>query len=113
MDGVPIGHSNVNDVIYGQQATMHLHIWQSANRQKGIGSTLISKSLPFYFEQLQLKKLFCEPYALNPAPNKTLKKIGFELLKNYRTTPGGINFEQEVNRWVLTKERYLQLAHVK
>jgi RimJ/RimL family protein N-acetyltransferase len=106
LDGIPIGHTNVNDLVFGQQATMHLHLWQANNRQKGIGSTLVAKSLPFYFEKLQLNELFCEPYALNPAPNKTLQKLGFEMLKTYRTIPGGINYEQEVNRWVMTKEKY-------
>ena len=106
IDGVPVGHSNVNDLVFGQHATMHLHLWQSTHRKNGMGTILVAKSLPFYFEKLQLQELFCEPYALNPAPNKTLKKMGFEMLKSHRTTPGGINFEQEVNRWVMTKEKY-------
>jgi hypothetical protein len=45
--------------------------------------------------------LYCEPYALNPAPNKTLEKLGFKFLKTYTTIPGWINFEQEVNLWEL------------
>ena len=97
LNGKQIGHSNVNGIEYGKQATMHLHMWESRTRKKG---------LPFYFEQLKIKKLICEPYTLNPAPNKTSKKIGFEFIKNYRTIPGSLNFEQDVNRWELTKEKF-------
>lgn len=110
MNGKPIGHSNVNGIEFGQEATMHLHIWQSPHRQKGNGTRLLRKSLPFYFDNLALETLICEPYALNPGPNKTLENIGFEWIKRYTTIPGSINFEQEVNRWELTKAAYLNLS---
>ena len=104
--GQPIGYSNVNPIEFGKQATMHLHIWETNERKKGIGTELVKKSLPFYFENLKIDKLICEPYSLNAAPNKTLNKVGFEFVKKYRTIPGSINFEQEVNRWELTLEKY-------
>jgi len=106
LNGQQIGHSNVNAIEHGKEATMHLHLWNSTNRKKGVGTNLIKKTLPYYFDKLQLKKIICEPYALNIAPNKTLKKIGFKFIKKYRTIPGSLNFEQEVNRWELTKENY-------
>lgn len=110
LDEQPVGHSNVNNIDYGNQATMHLHLWKSINRKKGIGTELVKKSLPFYFEKLKIKKLICEPYALNPAPNKTLQKVGFEFIKKHITIPGTLNFEQEVNRWELTKEAYKKIV---
>ncbi|MCH9660378.1 MAG: GNAT family N-acetyltransferase [Bacteroidetes bacterium] len=109
LDGKPIGHSNVNQIEFGKQATMHLHVWTSTHRKKGMGSQLVMKSLPFYFEKLKIETLICEPYALNPAPNNTLKKVGFRFIKKYTTTPGASNFKQEVNRWELTKEDYLRI----
>lgn len=105
----PIGHSNVNQIEYGSVATMHLHLWQKENRMKGLGTELVKKSLPYYFEKLKIKKLICEPYAFNPAPNKTLEKVGFKFIKRHITIPGSSNFEQEVNRWVLTKENFERL----
>ncbi len=101
-----VGHSNVTNIEYGKQATMHLHLWKSDNRKKGLGTEFVSKTLPFYFENLKIKKLICEPYALNPAPNRTLKKVGFEFGKKYKVIPGSLNFEQEVNHWELTIEKY-------
>jgi [ribosomal protein S5]-alanine N-acetyltransferase len=106
VNGIPVGHCNVNQIVLGEQAFMHLHLWQSGNRQKGIGIELVKKSLTFFFENLQLKTLFCEPYALNPAPNKTLQKLGFTFVKEYVTIPGSLNFEQPVKRWELNYSNY-------
>jgi RimJ/RimL family protein N-acetyltransferase len=66
-------------------------------------------TLPYFFDSLQIKRLYSEPYALNEAPNKTLERAGFELEKEYITTPGSLNFEQPVKRWVMTKERFAAL----
>jgi len=104
--GIPIGHSNVNKIKFGEEAYMHLHLWKISKRKKGFGSDLVRKTLPYFFEKLKLKKLYCEPFALNPAPNKTLEKIGFSFEKEYLTTPGWLNFEQPVKRWVLNREQY-------
>ncbi len=103
LDGQPIGHSNVNKIVFGEEAYMHLHIWQPEHRKGGHGLAFVKMTMPFFFKNLQLKRLFCEPYSLNPAPNRTLEKLGFSFVKSYVTTPGWINFEQEVNLWVLEK----------
>lgn len=110
IDGDPVGHSNVNKIIFGEEAYMHLHLWNSHTRQKGAGAALVKMTIPFFFKNLQLKKLYCEPYALNSAPNKTLEKVGFEFVKEYITIPGGLNFEQPVYQWLLTYDRYKALA---
>jgi [ribosomal protein S5]-alanine N-acetyltransferase len=104
--GKPIGHSNINKIIFGQEAYMHLHIWQPATRKQGFGLNLVRRSIPFYFKNFQLKNLYCEPYALNPAPNKALKKLGFEFIKEYETKPGLISFPQPVNRWCLSETQF-------
>jgi RimJ/RimL family protein N-acetyltransferase len=95
----PIGHSNVNKIKFGEEAYMHLHLWKNETRQKGLGAAFVKLSLPWFFEDLQLKRIYSEPYALNPAPNKTLEKAGFHFVKEYITTPGLLNFEQIVNLW--------------
>jgi RimJ/RimL family protein N-acetyltransferase len=105
-DGMPIGHSNVNKIIFGEEAYMHLHLWKAGLRQNGSGAALVKMTLPYFFENLELKKLYCEPYALNPAPNKTLEKAGFTFVKEHITTPGWLNFEQPVNRWELSYDSF-------
>ena len=104
LDGQPVGHCNVNGIAYGEQAFFHLHLWQPGNRQKGVGTAAVRMALPIFFERLQLKRLFCEPYALNPSPNKTLSKVGFRFTGSRVCIPGPISFEQEVNRWEITRE---------
>jgi RimJ/RimL family protein N-acetyltransferase len=106
INGQPVGHSNVNQVVFAKEAYMHLHIWKPAERQKGAGAAFVQKSIPYFFENMQLQTLYCQPYALNPAPNHTLKKVGFEFIKQYRTIPGWLNFEQEVNLYQLTREKF-------
>lgn len=102
-DGEAIGHCNVNKIVFEEEAFVHLHIWKTSFRQKGVGLELFKQSINLFFGHLNLKRIYCEPYAHNPAPNKTLEKAGFQYLKTYTTIPGSINFEQEVNCWVITK----------
>ncbi|WP_298903336.1 GNAT family protein [uncultured Psychroserpens sp.] len=106
LDDKPVGYSNINQIEFSKQAFMHLHLWQPENRQRGLGMTFIKKSLPFYFENFKLKSLLCEPYALNPAPNRVVEKIGFQFVKTYRTIPGASNFEQFVSQWKLSKAAF-------
>jgi len=105
-DGKPIGHSNTNPITFGEEAKMHLHIWNADERKSGMGTAFVKLTLPYFFNDLQLTTLWCEPYALNPAPSKTLEKVGFELVKEYVTTPGLFNFEQPVKQWRMTKDQF-------
>ncbi len=102
----PAGHSNINKIKFGQTATMHLHLWKSDKRKSGLGLDFLKRTIPFFFENFELKKLICEPYTLNPAPNRVLEKVGFKFIKEYETVPGWINFHQSVNRYEMTKERF-------
>ncbi|RYZ20697.1 MAG: N-acetyltransferase [Chitinophagaceae bacterium] len=110
IDGLPSGHCNTNPTRFGEEAYMHLHLWAGAQRRRGQGLALVQASLPHFFNTLKLQRLYSEPYALNPAPNKTLERAGFVLEKEYITTPGSINFEQPVKRWVLTHEQFREKA---
>jgi RimJ/RimL family protein N-acetyltransferase len=104
LGGKPIGHSNTNPTIFGNEAFMHLHIWSPQYRGKGYGEKFLKLSINYFFEKLRLQKLICEPHALNPAPHKAVEKAGFKLIREYITIPGSINFEQPVKRWELLLE---------
>lgn len=106
VDNKPIGHCNVNKIEFGEEAYMHLHMWNAGLRKKGVGTELVKMSLPYFFKNLKLKTIYSEPYALNPAPNKTLEKAGFTFVKEFITIPGFLNFEQPVKHWALTYEQY-------
>jgi RimJ/RimL family protein N-acetyltransferase len=103
-EGARVGHCNVNQLIYGDRAFLHLHLWDPGARRAGLGTHLLRRSIEVFFQRLALQRLYCEPYADNPAPNRVLIKAGFSFLKKHRTTPGLINFEQEVNRYVIERQ---------
>lgn len=103
IDNKPVGHSNINKIEFGKDATMHLHLWKNDIRKRGLGSEFLNLSLPYYFKKFELEKIICEPYSKNIAPNKVLEKIGFDLVRTYETIPGWINFQQKVNRFELKK----------
>lgn len=106
IDGKPSGHCNINMITFGEQAHMHLHMWNSTSRRSGAGRNLVRLSIPYFFRNYQLKKLICEPYALNEAPSKTLPYCGFKFVKEYVTIPGSLSFEQPVKQWILTAEEF-------
>jgi RimJ/RimL family protein N-acetyltransferase len=102
LNDIPVGHSNINKIVFGEDASMHLHLWNSGVRHHGMGLVFVRLSLPYFFNNFHLKKIYCEPYALNPAPNRLLAKAAFTFIKKYTTIPGWLNFEQEVNRWEMS-----------
>jgi RimJ/RimL family protein N-acetyltransferase len=106
LNDAPVGHCNVNQIVFGQEAHMHLHLWDAEKRQSGLGAAFVKLSIPYFFKNLQLQTLFCEPYALNDAPNATLAKLGFQFVEEYVTTPGAYSFEQPVKKWKLTADRW-------
>jgi len=110
LNGEAVGHSNINKIKFGEEAYMHLHLWDSDERMKGNGAAFVKMTLPWFFNNYQLQNLYCEPNALNIAPNKTVAKVGFKFIRQYRTTPGWINFEQEVNLWNLSKDEYQKMT---
>ncbi|MBV9044294.1 MAG: GNAT family N-acetyltransferase [Alphaproteobacteria bacterium] len=96
----PVGYSTTTHIKFGDSAHMHLHVLEPERRKSGIGAVCVPQSVKLYFEHLKLKRLFCEPNALNVAPNRTLAAVGFKYVKTYMTVPGPINFHQPVTRWV-------------
>lgn len=108
LDGKAVGHSSVNKIKFGDEALIHLHLWDSSLRKSGLGAEFFRLSAVHFAEQLRLKRLICEPRSSNEAPNRTLRKSGFRFVKAYRTTPGPINFEQEVNRYEIEASRLIQ-----
>ncbi len=105
VDSQPVGHSSLNEMEPGHQAQIHLHLWYPSERCRGLGTRLFQLSIAYAFEHLDLARLYCEPRATNPAPNRTLVKLGFELVKTRWTTPGKITFEQQTNLYVLERHR--------
>lgn len=99
----PVGFSTASDIVYGEHAKMHLHVFEPERRKCGIGVACVRRSVGIYFDVLRLQRLYCEPNAFNVAPNRTVQKAGFRYLKTYMTVPGPLNYHQAVTRWVLER----------
>jgi len=99
--GIPVGHSSISKIRSGEEAFIHLHLWVGGLRRAGLGTQYFSASAAEFMRAFRLRRLYCEPYAENPGPNRVLLKAGFQFIRRYRTVPGPINFEQDVNQYVL------------
>lgn len=111
LNGEAIGHSSVNRITVGEEAHFHLHLWRPELHKSGLGLEFCRRAIDLFFERLRLQRLWCEPYAENTAPNRALLKLGFEFVRRYRTVPGAINFEQDVNVYFMTRERWNALRN--
>ncbi len=105
LDGVAVGFSTSDKIVFGEQAHMHLHVVDPDRRGSGIGSACLRRTADIYFGALALERLYCEPSAFNVAPNRALQSAGFRYLKTYNTVPGALNYHQAVTRWVLESRR--------
>ncbi len=100
LDGEAIGHSSINQIVVGEHAFIHLHLWTPQRRRAGLGTTFFRMCAERFARDFGFARLYCEPYAENPAPNRVVPKAGFRFLERRRCVPGPINFEQDVNRYV-------------
>jgi RimJ/RimL family protein N-acetyltransferase len=103
LDGKSLGFSSADKIKYGDEAYMHLHVFESNSRRAGYGAICVRQSVDIYFELLALERLVCEPNAFNTAPNRTLQKAGFRYVKTHMTVPGPLNFHQAVTQWVINR----------
>jgi hypothetical protein len=57
VDGRAVGHSNINKILFGEEAYMHLHLWNSGVRKKGFGTALVYslRDNSCIFETLKIK----------------------------------------------------------
>jgi RimJ/RimL family protein N-acetyltransferase len=101
LDGRLVGFSSADNISFGEQAFMHLHIVEAPRRRNGLGTEFVRLSVAEYFRALHLKRLFCQPNAFNVAPNRTLQRAGFRYVFTKEMQPSPINFPQPLTRWVV------------
>ena len=104
-DGLPLGFSTADKIVFGREAHMHLHIPDSGQRRSGLAAECVRLTAALYFETLGAERLLCEPNAFNVAPSRTLQRAGFTYEKTHLTVPGPLNYHQPVTRWVLKRPR--------
>jgi RimJ/RimL family protein N-acetyltransferase len=103
LDGRVVGFGSTDQITFGEQAFMHLHIIDCADRGTGMGTEFVRLSAAMYFCVLDLRRLYCQPNAFNVAPNRTLQRAGFRYEFTKHMQPSAINFPQPITRWVLDR----------
>lgn len=103
LDDEIVGFSSTDQITFGEQAFMHLHILAPDRRRSGYGAQFVKRSAATYFQVLQLQRLYCQPNAFNTAPNRTLQKAGFGYVFTAELAPSPMNVVQPVTRWVLER----------
>ena len=108
-DGEVVGHSSASHIEFGNTAHVHMHLWRPDLRRSGLGPQFLTQSIALYFDRLSLQTAACEPYAENPGPNRVLQRLGFRFVRRFRTQPTSIALEQDVNRYEIDRERWIEL----
>lgn len=104
LDGCAIGMNTIKDMTPGDTGYMHLHMWASELRGQGFGRRFFCLAALEFFERFNLRHIYCEPRASNPAPNRMLQQIGFPLVKTYVGQSSAIADVCELNRYEITRE---------
>jgi RimJ/RimL family protein N-acetyltransferase len=105
LDHTLIGFSTADQIRFGVEARMHLHIVDPQRRAVGLGSRFVRLTAVHYCQALRLARLYCEPNALNVAPNRTLQRAGFRYVRSRRCRPTTINTHQTTTIWLYEPER--------
>ncbi len=105
LDGAVVGFSSADQIVFGDQAFMHLHVLDAQRRAAGLGTRFVRLSVDAYFAALRLSRLYAQPNAFNVAPNRTLQRAGFRYERTTTIRPSEINFVQPVTRWVIEADR--------
>lgn len=100
----PIGMSTLRNIRSGEYGEVHLHVIEPIHRRMGYGQRFFALSLEEFFVRFNLKLVVCEPSAANEGPNRLLQRLGLAAVRTYRTIPGPLNREHQVNRYEITSE---------
>ena len=112
VDGEAVGHSSLREIVRGESASVHLHMWCADLRGRGYGPRLFCLAALEFYERFGLRHIICEPKFDNPFPNRMLRKIGFPLILVHVAAASTWTVVSELNRYAILRdivERYLQV----
>jgi RimJ/RimL family protein N-acetyltransferase len=112
VNGEAVGHSSLREIVRGESASVHLHMWRADLRGKGYGPRLFCLAALDFYERFRLRYMICEPKSDNPFPNRMLRKIGFPLILVHVAAASTWTVVSELNRYAILRhivEHYLQV----
>jgi RimJ/RimL family protein N-acetyltransferase len=100
LDGMLVGFSTADQIQFGAEAHMHLHIVDPERRAAGLGARFVAQTAVHDCDALRLARLYCEPNAFNLAPNRALQRAGFRYVRSRRCRPSPMNTHQTTTIWL-------------
>jgi hypothetical protein len=76
LDGVPVGSHSLGDVVEGETAVFHAHLWSSHVRRIGLCTYTYPRAAKVFMERFGLKELTFKTPMLNHAANRIKEKLG-------------------------------------
>lgn len=104
LNGKPVGHSSLKDIVYKDSGSQHLHVWKELERGKGYGPKWFCMSALDFYNRFQLHTVICEPRAENMLPNRMLQKVGFPLLSSRVAASSEISVVCKLNKYGIERE---------
>lgn len=74
--GRAVGVHELTGLVPGASAVMHAHLWDGAQRGRGIGLISYVKAMRLYFERFGLREIRFETPTVNAAANRIKEKLG-------------------------------------
>ncbi len=74
--GRAVGVHELTNLVPGDSAVMHAHIWDESLRGRGIGVISYVKAMKLYFERFGLRTIRFETPKVNAAANRIKEKLG-------------------------------------
>jgi RimJ/RimL family protein N-acetyltransferase len=102
LNGRAAGMSTLRNIRFGKYGEIHLHLFQPELRGRGYGRRFLAMAVRECFRRFKLQIIVCEPSSANPGPNRLLQRLGLAVARTYRTVPGPLSREHEVNRYEIT-----------
>ena len=95
-----IGFSTLTDIRFGDSASVHLHIFDEANRGRGYGTLFVRLAAEWFADEFCLLRVYSEPNAFNTPANRALQGAGFRWVSTQESEPDNLSLMQTTNRWV-------------
>lgn len=106
LDSKTIGVHSLSDILDGESAVFHAHIFEQQLRGKGIGKISYLKAFGIFFKRFNLETLEFKTPIVNTASNKLKQSLGIEAVERIVLNKPHLLPGTEAIRYVLPYKRY-------
>jgi hypothetical protein len=78
LDGRAVGSHSIGDLVEGDTAVFHAHVWDQSARRIGLCTYTYPRAAMIFMDRFSLKELLFKTPSLNPGANRIKQKLGIE-----------------------------------